>query len=32
MNELRAKVDEMELVCGAECWPVPTYDQILFYV
>ena len=32
MAELRRAVDEMELVCGAKWWPVPTYDKMLFYV
>ncbi|MBR3385117.1 MAG: glutamine synthetase III [Atopobiaceae bacterium] len=32
MSVLRAVVDEMELVCGAKWWPVPTYDKMLFYV
>ncbi len=32
MSVLRAAVDEMELVCGAKWWPVPTYDKMLFYV
>ena len=32
MAELRRVVDEMELICGAKWWPVPTYDKMLFYV
>lgn len=32
MDTLREKVDSMERLCGAHCWPVPTYDQLLFWV
>ena len=32
MDVLRTAVDGMEKVCGADYWPVPTYDDILFYV
>ena len=32
METLRTKVDAMEVVCGAEWWPVPTYNKMLFYV
>ena len=32
MAELRAAVDAMEEVVAADYWPVPTYDDILFYV
>ena len=29
---LRAGVDAMEEIVAADYWPVPTYDDILFYV
>lgn len=32
MEELRAAVDAMEEIVAADYWPVPTYDDILFYV
>ena len=32
MNRLRAAVDAMEEIVAADYWPVPTYDEILFYV
>ena len=32
MEELRTKVDAMEVICGDEWWPVPTYNKMLFYV
>ena len=32
MERLRASVDAMEDVVAADYWPVPTYDDILFYV
>ena len=32
MNELRAQVDAMERLCGEDYWPVPSYNQMLFYV
>ena len=32
MAELRAAVDAMEEIVAADYWPVPTYDDILFYV
>ncbi|MDO4806149.1 MAG: glutamine synthetase III [Coriobacteriales bacterium] len=32
MAALRAAVDGMELICSKQCWPVPSYDDILFYV
>ena len=32
MDELRAQVDAMELLCGSDYWPVPSYNQMLFYV
>ena len=32
MDTLRASVDAMEEIVAADYWPVPTYDDILFYV
>ena len=32
MNTLRAAVDEMETICSKDCWPVPSYNDMLFYV
>ena len=32
MERLRAAVDAMEEVVAADYWPVPTYDDVLFYV
>lgn len=32
MEKLRAAVDAMEIVTGRDRWPVPTYNDILFYV
>ena len=32
MDELRAAVDAMEVICSKECWPVPSYNDMLFYV
>ena len=32
MNALRAAVDEMETICSKDCWPVPSYNDMLFYV
>ena len=31
MERLRAAVDAMEPIVAREYWPVPTYDDILFY-
>jgi glutamine synthetase len=31
MNAVRAAVDEAELLVGVEYWPVPTYNEMLFY-
>lgn len=31
MDDLRDAVDAMELIVARECWPVPTYNEILFY-
>lgn len=32
MQRLRTIVDEMELICGHDFWPVPSYNEMLFYV
>ena len=32
MEALRAAVDAMEVVCSRDRWPVPTYNDMLFYV
>ncbi|MDI9590681.1 MAG: glutamine synthetase III [Acidobacteriota bacterium] len=32
MTQLRAQVDAMERLCGEDYWPVPSYNQMLFYV
>ena len=32
MEALRTKVDAMERLCGEDYWPVPSYNQMLFYV
>ncbi len=32
MATLRAAVDAMEEIVAADYWPVPTYDDVLFYV
>ena len=32
MDALRAPVDAMEQACGADYWPVPTYNKMLFWV
>ena len=32
MNELRACVDELELIVGKKYWPVPTYAEMLYSV
>ena len=31
MEDLRAAVDAMEVVVDRDFWPVPTYNDILFY-
>ena len=31
MNRLREEVDNLEIVVGAKHWPVPSYNEILFY-
>ena len=32
MEHLRASVDAMEKICGADYWPVPSYNRLLFWV
>lgn len=32
MEQLRAAVDAMEVVTGRDRWPVPSYNNLLFYV
>jgi glutamine synthetase len=32
MDDLREAVDTMEPLCAVDYWPVPTYNQILFWV
>ena len=32
MDALRAAVDEMETICAKDVWPVPSYNDMLFYV
>ena len=32
MEALRKVIDDMELICGQDYWPVPSYNQMLFYV
>ena len=32
MDALRAAVDAMELLCSRDVWPVPSYNEMLFYV
>ncbi len=31
METLRAAADAMEVICGKDYWPLPTYNDILFY-
>lgn len=31
MDDLRDAVDNMEIIVGHDAWPVPTYNEILFY-
>ena len=31
MDDLRDAVDNMEIIVERELWPVPTYNEILFY-
>ena len=32
LRSLRDVVDALEEIVAADCWPVPTYDEILFYL
>ena len=32
MDALREVIDRMEMICGQDYWPVPSYNQMLFYV
>jgi glutamine synthetase len=32
MAELRAACDTLEMIVDAECWPYPTYGELLFGV
>jgi glutamine synthetase len=32
MNDLRAAVDEMEVLTASDLWPVPTYGDMMFRV
>ncbi|MEA4860257.1 MAG: glutamine synthetase III [Sphaerochaeta sp.] len=32
MAQVRAVSDEAELLCDASCWPIPTYDELLYSV
>ena len=32
MDKLRAAVDSMEVICSKDHWPVPSYNDMLFYV
>ncbi|MGI6755097.1 MAG: glutamine synthetase III [Atopobiaceae bacterium] len=32
MDELRSAVDAMEEICADDVWPVPSYNQLLFWV
>ena len=32
MDDLRKAVDSAEPLCGIDYWPVPTYNDMLFYV
>jgi glutamine synthetase len=31
MESLRSDADEMELICAKKYWPMPTYDDLLFF-
>ena len=31
MDALREVIDELECICDHDYWPVPTYNDILFY-
>ena len=30
MDEIREDTDALERICDRECWPMPTYFQLLF--
>ena len=32
MEHMRRTVDAMERLCGNDFWPVPSYNDMLFYV
>ena len=32
MEKIRAAADEMETICGADYWPMPTYGELLFSI
>ncbi|MDC7243016.1 MAG: glutamine synthetase III [Pleomorphochaeta sp.] len=32
MNEIRSFADELELIVDKECWPMPTYGELLYSV
>ncbi len=32
MTALRAAADHIEIICGEDYWPLPTYSQMLYYV
>ena len=32
MGDLRRDADAMELICGKDYWPLPSYNDILFYL
>jgi len=32
MNEVRIYADELELIVAKECWPIPTYGELLYSV
>ena len=32
MDELRAPADELEMIVDKECWPIPTYGELMFEI
>ena len=32
MDTLRAAADDAETLCGEDCWPLPSYSKMLYYV
>ena len=32
MDALRAAADDAETICGEDCWPLPSYSKMLYYV